>query len=136
MTKMYNAVGDKMKLETRIKRLKEKLDQEIKINGLDSKKARRYSIQIDFLINKYYNVEYPLEKKYEQNSELYRYYKTSFNKLKQLTRDFSKFPTIEEWNYFAKENNCLNHVSMQYISGLDWHRLRDVILSEILSKKI
>lgn len=125
----------KMKLETRIKRLQKKLDQEVKINGINSKKARRYSIQIDFLINKYYNVEYPLEKKYEQNSELYRYYKTSFNKLKQLTRDFSKFPTTEEWNHFAKEHHYLNHVSMQYISGLDWHRLRDVILSEILSKK-
>ena len=133
---MYNAVGDKMKLETRIKRLQKKLDQEVKINGINSKKARRYSIQIDFLINKYYNIEYPFEKEYEQNSELYKYYKISFNKLKQLTRDFSKFPTIEEWNHFAKENNCLNHISMQYISGLDWHRLRDVILSEILSKKI
>lgn len=133
---MYNAVGDKMKLETRIEKLKKKLDQEIKINGLDSKKARRYSIQIDFLLNKYYKQEYPAEKRYEQNSIMYRYYKISFNKLKQLTRDFSKFPTTEEWNHFAKEHHYLNHVSMQYISGLDWHKLRDVILSEILSKKI
>lgn len=125
-----------MKLETRIKRLQKKLDQEVATNGLDSKKARRYSIQIDFLLNKYYKQEYPAEKKYEQNSLMYRYYKTSFSKLKQLTRDFSKFPTTEEWNHFAKEHHYLNHISMQYISGLDWHRLRDVILSEILSKKI
>ena len=133
---MYNAIKVvNLKLETRIERLKMKLDQEVKINGINSKKARRYSIQIDFLLNKYYNIVYPTEKKYEQNSLMYRYYKISFSKLKQLTRDFSKFPTTEEWNHFAKEHHYLNHISMQYISGFDWHKLRDVILSEILSKK-
>ena len=74
---MYNAIKVvNLKLETRIKRLQKKLDQEVKTNGINSKKARRYSIQIDFLINKYYNTEYPFEKEYEQNSDRKKIYNT------------------------------------------------------------
>ena len=44
---------------------------------------------------------------------------------RKITRDFVEFPTIEEWNHYAKENDLLNSESLKYISDRSWHDLRN-----------
>ena len=61
---------------------------------------------------------------------MYIKYLESINCLRKIARDFVRFPTIKEWNYYAKENNLLNSESLKYISGNSWHDLRNRILSE------
>ena len=58
-------------------------------------------------------------------------YLKSIKNLKKITKDFVKFPTIKEWNYYAKENNLLSSESLKYISGNSWHDLRNRISSKL-----
>lgn len=62
---------------------------------------------------------------------MYHKYIDSVKSLKKITGDFINFPTINEWNHYAKENDFLNSESLKYISGNNWHDLRNKILSEI-----
>lgn len=59
------------------------------------------------------------------------WYKISYSTLKKITNDFKKFPSVEEWNYYAKENELLSHASMEYISALNWNNLRIKVLREL-----
>lgn len=109
--------------------LRKKLHKSIEKTGLNSEETREISDKIDELINEYERsiktVEYP------QNSEMMCYYKMSYAELKKITKDFNKFPSVAEWNYYAKENNLLSNVSLEYISSLNWNNLRVKILREL-----
>lgn len=61
-------------------------------------------------------------------------YDNSYQHLQLLTNILDEFPSIEQWNRYAKENLCLNSQSMQYIAGMNWHKLRDKIRSKLLFK--
>ena len=41
-----------------------------------------------------------------------------------------KFPTVKEWNIYAKENQLLSSESIKYIAGVNWHELRNRIKLE------
>ena len=84
---------------------------------------------MDILIKEYYDsikeVEYP------KFSDMYLYYKKSYKELKDVTQQLEKFPTVQEWNKFAKENNYLSNVSIEYISRLNWKYLKIKVEREL-----
>lgn len=116
----------------RIRNLRNKLHESIKKNGLDSDKTRKISDEIDVLINEYYNNIQQI--KYPADSEMKVYYEQSYKQLKIVTQQLERFPSVQEWNKFAKENYLLSSTSMQYISKLNWNYLRTKILRELNMK--
>lgn len=110
-----------------IERKRRKLHESIKENGIDSEKTRKISVEIDNLLNEYYKKE----KQYDEENTMLAFYRESLQELRNLTIDLGSFPTTQVWNNYAMKNNCLNNVSIEYISGLNWHKLRTRILSEI-----
>lgn len=116
----------------KINSLRKKLDKSIEKTGLNSNETREISKEIDKLINEYEKsvkiVDFP------QNSEIFLWYKQSYFELKKITKKNDKFPSIVEWNRYAKNNDLLNHASLEYISKLNWNYLRVKILREINMK--
>lgn len=115
-----------------IKRTRKKLDYNIATKGLSDKQTRIYSDEIDILINEYYKSKEIRE--YPYTSEFIEYYQESYKVLKRITKEFGEFPQTKAWNKYAKENNYLSNVSMQYIGKLDWNKLRDKIKAELNAK--
>lgn len=113
----------------KIRSLRNKLHKSIKKNGLDSDETRKISDEMDILINEYYDniqrISYPT------GSEMKIYYEYSYKQLKIVTQQLERFPSVQEWNKFAKENVLLSSMSMQYISKLNWNYLRTKILREL-----
>lgn len=112
----------------KIKKLRKKLNISIEKNGINSKETEELSNEMNALINKYYDmkkIEYPC------NSTMKENYENSYNELKQMAKRMNIFPTVEMWNKYAKENNCLSNMSIEYISELKWNYLRAKVLSEI-----
>lgn len=105
-------------------KLRKKLDESIETTGISSEKTRKISIKYNELVNNYYKKE----KQYHAGNFMHKKYLESVQNLRKVTKDFVKFPTIKEWNYYAKENNLLNTESLKYISGNTWHELRNKIL--------
>ena len=101
-------------------KLRKKLEESIEVNGLDSEQTRKLSQRYNELVNFYYQNE----KQYRKDNPIYIKYVESIKYLKKITKDFVEFPTIREWNYYAKENDLLNSESLKYISGSNWHDLR------------
>ncbi len=105
-----------------IRSIKKKLENSIRKNGLNSPETRKISDKIDKAINDYYSsiksVNFP------SNSKMEVFYKRSYFILKKITEDFGKFPTVVEWNKYAKENGYLSSTSMEYISKLNWNYLK------------
>lgn len=71
---------------------------------------------------------------YREEELMGKMYDISYRHLQLLTNMLNEFPSVEEWNQYAKENLCLNSQSMQYIAGMNWHKLRDKIRSKQLFK--
>ena len=73
-----------------------------------------------------------IEKRYNIQNGSYTYfkYKESLDNLKEMTDKKVKFPTVKEWNEFAKEKVLLSSESIKYISGVNWHVLRNRIKLE------
>lgn len=109
-------------ITSKIEKLREKLHSNIDKYGLDSRQVRKTSDELDKLINEYYST-----KKYPEDSDMYQAYLESINELKKITSDFNKYPTTKEWGKYAKEKGLLNVVALEYISGLNWNKLRDKI---------
>lgn len=113
----------------KIRSLRNKLHKSIKKNGLDSDETRKISDEMDKLINEYYDniqrISYPTD------SEMRLYYEQSYRAMKTTTQQLERFPSIQEWNKFAKENCLLSSMSMQYISKLNWNYLRAKVLREL-----
>ena len=113
----------------RIKSLRNKLHKSIKKYGVNAEETRKISDEMDKLINEYYDniqrIGYPAD------SEMKVYYEQSYKQLKIVTQQLESFPSVQEWNKFAKENCLLSSISMQYISKLNWNYLRTKILREL-----
>jgi len=73
------------------------------------------------------NFHYQNERQYKENNLMYQKYVESLKHLRKITKDFIEFPTIKQWNQYAKENDLLNTESIKYISGSSWHDLRSKI---------
>jgi len=116
----------------KIRSLRKKLDKSIQKSGLNSNETRKISNEMDILINEYYSsIE---QKEYSEESNMIDYYKQSYKALKKITDEMKKFPSVQEWNKYAKENNYLSNVSLEYISKLRWNYLRVKVLRELNMK--
>lgn len=67
----------------------------------------------------------------EEHNRMFVCYKKSLEELKNLTKDLGSFPSTKLWNEYALKNDCLSYVSMEYISKLNWHKLKRKIKLEI-----
>lgn len=114
----------------KIKELRIKLHKTIIQTGLNSKETKEASENLDKVINEFYKNK----KGYYKDNIMYKEYLVAYNKLVQLTIEFGEFPTTAAWNKYAKENVFLGNVSLEYISGLNWNKLRQKVLAEINKK--
>ena len=83
-------------------RLRKRLDYSIEKNGINSEKTKRLSERFDKLVNNYYKNE----KQYKEDSIIHIKYLESIQRLKRITKDFVKFPTINEWSIMPKKRTC------------------------------
>lgn len=111
-------------------KLRKKLEESIEKNGIDSERTKKISEKFDKMVVSYYKNE----KQYHENSIMHIKYSDSMQNLKMITTDFAKFPTIEEWNHYAAEKELLCSESIKYISGNNWHNLRNRILTNSIRK--
>lgn len=109
--------------------LRKQLEKSIKQNGLNSKITMELSDNFNNLINQYY--EQNKEIKFPTNSKMNYFYKIAYEKLKEITENNKKFPTVKQWNRLAMENNLLSNISLEYISNLDWNYLQIKVEREI-----
>lgn len=109
-----------------VERLRKKLYDAIDEYGINSKEVYRLSIEMDKILNK---------RGYDDKNLMYNKYLDSMYELRKISKEFGEFPTVEEWNRYAKENMLLNSESIKYISGLDWNKLRDRIKKDLNKKK-
>ena len=123
-----------MSILSEIKKMQKKLNDSIKKNGLNSNKTKEISLKIDKLINEYYSSVETVKFPPWSNSAFY--YDKSYERLKIATLNEQKFPTVEQWDKIAKEENLFSAISMQYITGLDWNHLRTKIERELNLKII
>lgn len=105
-----------------IEQLRNKLHEAIDKYGISAEETRKISVEMDNLLNK---------RGYTTKNTMYNEYLDSMFELRKISKIFGEFPTIEEWNKYAKENYLLNSESIKYISGLDWNKLRNQIKKEM-----
>lgn len=113
----------------KISSLKNRLNKSIDKTGLHSEQTRKISKEIDMLLKEYYDSI--KETEYPKYSDMYSYYKKSYEALKSVTQQLDKFPSVLEWNSFAKENIFLSHSSLEYISKLNWKYLKIKVEREL-----
>ena len=109
-----------------IEELRQKLHRAIEEYGLNSEEVYKISIETDKLLNK---------RGYNEKNLMYNKYLESMFELRKISKIFGEFPTISEWNKYAKENYLLNSESIKYMSGLDWNMLRSRIKKEMNIKR-
>lgn len=116
-----------MNRNDKLERAREKLHQAIDEYGINSLEVQKISKRLDKLINEQYQheVEYP------EGSELKENYYKCIDILKYTLLETGEFPSVKDWNKYAKENFLLNHVSIEYISGMNWKKLKEFIRLEI-----
>lgn len=118
-----------MNLFSQIKKYRKILTKTITKTGIHSKETTEISNQIDRLIVQYYKqtktISFPTE------SSTNQFFEKSYQALKIVTLDNNKFPTVEQWNQFAKKNDCLSHKSLEYITRLDWNYLEIKVEREL-----
>ena len=118
------------KLNHEIKNLQSKLNNGIQQDKLNDKQIIELSNEIDKLINHYYSLSMQL-RKFPINSKMKTFYDASYKELIKITIKNGKFPELEEWNKYAKENNLLSTESMKYITELEWKYIRLKVNKEI-----
>ena len=91
--------------------------------GINSKRTIVISEKFNKLLNLYYQSSVEFSEDNLMNSK----YVESMKILKKISRDFSKFPTVDEWNKYAKEHNLLCSESIKYITGVNWNEIRNKI---------
>lgn len=114
----------------KIERLRKKLHATIEKYGLESAQVQKISKELDELINEYMK----RQKNYQEGNIMINEYNIAIKEIERLTIESGEFPSLEEWNEYAKEKVLLNSESIKYISGLNWHELRDFILYKIDKK--
>ncbi len=121
-----------MKILLEIRKLQKKLNNSIVKNGLNSNKTREISLKVDELINEYYkSIEI---RQYPITSIIGNCYEVSYRELKFITLDNNKFPSVQEWNKYAKQNCLLSATAIQYVNMLDWNYIRAKIIRELNTK--
>lgn len=115
----------------KIEKLRKKLHDVIEKEGINSEEVAKISKELDEVINEFNKKQ----QVFSNDNDMKSAYDKSIIKLKQITIDFGSFPSVQEWDHFAKDNNLLSSESIKYISRLNWHELREKILYEI-NKKI
>ncbi len=118
------------KLNHEIKNLQSKLNNGIQQDKLNDKQIIELSNEIDKLINHYYSLSMQV-RKFPINSKMKTFYDASYKELIKITIRNGKFPELEEWNKYAKENNLLSTESMKYITELEWKYIRLKVNKEI-----
>lgn len=121
------------KLKSEIRNLQNILNDGVEHNNLNDEKALRLGNKIDKLINDYYSLSIP-KREFPVKSKMKEFYCESYRELKRITIKNNKFPELEEWNKYAKENNLLSSESMKYISMMEWKYLRLKIKRQINKK--
>ena len=110
-----------------ISKLRKKLDMTIKKNGIHDEKTTSLSDEMNELVNEY-------EREYSRikfDSDMENFYLKSYQALKEKTKDEDRFPSVIEWDKFAMKNNYLSHISLEYISKLNWKYLKIKVEREI-----
>lgn len=120
-----------MSIESKIRRLRKKLHSNIEKYGINSEETRNISLCLDELINEY-NKQQQI---FDKDNNMKKAYEASIEKLKQIIKEFGEFPSVNEWNKYAKENVLLSSESIKYISHLNWNELREKLIYET-NKKI
>lgn len=123
------------KLDTKIEKVRHELNKSIEETGLDSRKTKELSLEINELTNLYYATKEEAyvrkRKEYPYNSKIIKEYKESYAALKSICIEKSRFLTTKEWNSIAKKNTYLSCQAMEYVLGLTWNEIREKILKEI-----
>lgn len=109
-----------------VEELRKKLHEAIDIYGINSEEVYKISTEMDKLLNK---------RGYDDKNLMYNKYLDSMFELRKISKIFNEFPSVDEWNKYAKEKYLLNSESLKYISGLNWHKLKDKIKKEMKIKK-
>lgn len=106
-----------------IEKIRGELHMVINKYGINSKEAIKKSEEFNELLNLYYKniVEFSEENMMDKK------YIESIQVLKKIDKDFAKFPTVDEWNKYAKEHDLLSSESIKYIMGINWHDIRSRI---------
>lgn len=115
----------------KIEKLRKKLHDAIEKEGINSEEVAKISKELDEVINEFNKKQ----QVFSNDNDMKSAYDKSIVKLKQITIDFGNFPSVQEWDHFAKDNSLLSSESIKYISRLNWHELREKTLYEI-NKKI
>lgn len=118
-----------MNVYRKIRSLQRKLDASITKNGLSDNKTVELSLEIDELINNYYKQTKVRE--YPKDSPIPYYYNVSYSRLKDYTQEKGKFPTVQEWNKYVKENRLLSTESIKYIAMLEWNYIQIKVEREL-----
>lgn len=111
-------------------RIRSELHMAIDEYGINSKKAIEKSEEFNRVLNVYYKKGL----KYSKDNIMQEKYIEAIEILKNITKDFAKYPTIDEWNKYAKQKGLLSSESIKYISGMNWHDLRSKIKVEVNNK--
>lgn len=122
------------KLNYEIRDLQSKLNNELQQDSLHDGKTIKLSNEIDKLINHYYSLSSGVIK-FPTNSKMNLFFEESYRELIKITKENKKFPELEEWNKYAKENNLLSTESMKYIIGVEWKYIRLKVNKEIKKNK-
>lgn len=97
-----------------INELKNKLYENITKYGINSKKTYQASVELDKSIVDLYK---------SQKSIMYYFYEKSIEGLNNYIKKNKRYPSIEQWNKIAKQENYLSHESLQYISRTNFENL-------------
>ena len=114
-------------MNSRLEKLRKKLVKAVEVYWVNSKETKKISKKFDELVSEFYKKE----KQYPTESIIHIKYLETIEELKKVTRDFSEYPTIKEWNKYAKTKNLLCSESLKYVTGINWHELRNRIKSEV-----
>ena len=74
----------------KFKKLQSQLHKNIEKYGLNSEKTRRISERYNKMVNSYYEKE----RQYHEGNLMQIKYRISMEKIKKITEDFGKFPSV------------------------------------------
>lgn len=107
----------------KVKKVRKKLHKTIKQYGLKHEKCIQEGRKIDRLAITQMKKSRDIAKENQIEQSL--------EALLLVTIQLEKFPTVAIWNQFARKNNKLSSISLEYITGKTWNQLRTKINKEI-----
>lgn len=110
-------------MKEKLEIIRRELHMAIDKYGINSKNTILLSQKFNELLNLYYQSSV----EFSEDNLINIKYIESIKILKKISKDFSKFPTVDEWNKYAKEHNLLSSESIKYIAGVNWHDIRNKI---------